>query len=196
MLKKIAPIIGVVIVVIVFAAYFIYQNYLVAATVNGKPISRLTVIGELEKQGGKKILDTVITQQLIFDEAKKENIAVSQAETDKEIKNIEASVKAQGGTLDEALTQKGMTKADLNKEITLQVIVQKLVKSDSIKITDKEVDDYMKANRDQFPTDSKTKPDTTKIKDTLKQQKVDSEIQKYITALRGKAKISYFGSYK
>lgn len=196
MLKKIAPFLVAIIVIIAVVAYSLYQKYMIAATVNGTPISRLAVIAELEKQGGKKVLDTIITQELLLAQAKKENVSVSQAELDKEFKKIEITITEQGGTLDEALKQKGMTKADLSKEITLQVMVQKLVKADQIKITDKEVEDYMKANKDQFPADAKTKPDTNQIKETLKQQKLQIAIQKFITDLHTKAKINYFGAYK
>ena len=196
MSKKITPIIIIVLVIAVLLAFVMYQKYLIAATVNGTTISRLTVISELEKQGGKKALDTIITQELILAQAKKENISISQSEIDKELKTIEAGITAQGGTLDEALAQQGMTKNDLLKDVKIQAMVQKLVKADKITISDKEVDDYMKANKDQFPTNSKTKPDTIKIKESLKQQKLQAVIQKFITDLHSKAKITYFGMYK
>lgn len=196
MLKKIASIIFAVLIVMTLVSYFLYQKYLIAATVNDKSISRLEVVGELEKQGGKKVLDSIITQKLILEQAKKENISVSQAELEKELKKIEASVTSQGGTLDAALLQKGMTRADLSTEIKMQLIVQKLVKANAIKITDKEVEVYMNANKEQFPADSKTKPDTNQIKETLKTQKLQSKIQEFITGLHSKAKITYFGAYK
>lgn len=196
MSKKLTQTLAIVLVAIAVVSYVLYQKYMVAATVNGKPISRLAIISELEKQGGKNILDSIITQELIRDQAAKENISVSQAELDKELKNIETSVASQGGTLDEVLKQKGMTKTDLLNEIKLQVMVQKLVKADTIKITDKEVEDYIKSNKDQFPVNAKVKPDTNQIKETLKSQKLQTKIQEFITALRTKAKITYFGSYK
>lgn len=195
--KKLTPIqIAAVVIVLAILGYVLYQNYLVAAIVNGKPIGRLGIVTELEKQSGKKLLDTVITQELIKEAATKANITVSQSDTDKELKTIEATVKAQGGTLDEALAQKGMTKADLTSDIQLQVMVQKLVKADDIKITDAEVTEYMKDNPEQFPANAKEKPDTNQIKESLKQQKLQTKIQSYITDLHTKAKITYFGSYK
>lgn len=194
--KKIAPILIATLVVIATISYVFYQNYLVAASVNGKPISRLAVIAKLEKQGGKSVLDTIITQQLISEQAKKDNISVSQDEVDKEIKKIEASVASQGGTLDEALAQKGMTKADLSDEIKLQVTIQKLVKANEIKITDKEVEKYITDNKEQFPTNTKEKPDINQIKESLRQEKLQTKIQEFVTNLRKNAKITYFGSYK
>jgi FKBP-type peptidyl-prolyl cis-trans isomerase (trigger factor) len=112
------------------------------------------------------------------------------------MKKIEAGVVAQGGTLEGALAQQGLTKADLVKDVKLQVLVQKLAKVDQIKISDAEVEKYMKDNKAQFPANAKDKPDTSKIRDLLKQQKAQTMIQEFITALRSKAKISYFGTYK
>jgi hypothetical protein len=72
--------------IIVMSAVFFARNYLIAAVVNGQPISRLTVIQDLERQGGKQTLDTLITKSLIKQEAKKKNITVSQADINSELK--------------------------------------------------------------------------------------------------------------
>lgn len=196
MLKKLTSMLVIVLVILAVASYFLYQKYFIAATVNGKKISRLTIVEELEKQGGKKVLDSVITQELIVERAKKDKISISQSQIDAEIKKIEENVTSQGTTLDAALVQKGMTKDDLVKEIKLQLIVQKLAKTDEIKITDKDVEKYLADNKDQFPADSKTRPSNDQIKDTLKQQKVQEKIQEFLTNLRKDAKVEFFGSYK
>jgi len=196
MKKNIKQIVGVSVLLVVVISYLAYQKYLVAATVNGKTISRLDIVRELEKQGGKNVLDGYITQQLIIEKAQKENITVSEQDIDKELKNIETSIKAQGGTLDAALEQKGMTRAQLNEDLQIQVMLQKLIKADEIKVTDKEVEVYIADNKEQFPADAKVKPDTKQIKEELRQEKLNSKIQEFVTNLRTSAKITYFGSYK
>src|SRR3990167_8103091 len=62
---KAAIVIGVIIVVGALA--YRYKGLLVAATVNGSPISRFSVIEELEKKSGKATLDALIIQKLIAD---------------------------------------------------------------------------------------------------------------------------------
>ena len=101
--KSLAPIIIVIVIIIGFALFFGYQKYLVVATVNGQPISRLTVIKELENQGGKNVLETIITRELILQEAAKKNASANQNEINSELKKIEENVKSQGGTLEAAL---------------------------------------------------------------------------------------------
>ena len=69
-------IIAISIAVVIFLASLQYsKGLLVAATVNGSPISRWAVIGNLEKQAGKQALDSLITEKLI--ESKLGEISVS-----------------------------------------------------------------------------------------------------------------------
>ena len=65
------------------------RRFLIAANVNGKSISRLSVLKKLEKQGGEKILETMITGALIRQEAEKRKIIVSQKDIDAEMKKIQ-----------------------------------------------------------------------------------------------------------
>ena len=64
----------IIAVILLFPLIFFAKNIFLAALVNGTPIARLTVIKELEKQNGKRTLDSLITQQLIFQAAKKKNL--------------------------------------------------------------------------------------------------------------------------
>jgi len=48
-----------IIIVILLIAAFQLKGLFIAAMVNGEPISRLTIIKELEKQGGKQALSSL-----------------------------------------------------------------------------------------------------------------------------------------
>ena len=61
-----------VIIGLILVALFYFKGTFVAATVNGSPISRLSVVSQLEKEGGKNVLDSLITEKLIESEVKKE----------------------------------------------------------------------------------------------------------------------------
>lgn len=183
-----------VIVIIGIFVYALCRNYIVAATVNGKMVSRLAVIKELESQGGKKALDALVTRTLINQKAKEQNIQVSQKEIDAEIKKIDENIKAQGGTLDLALAQQGMTKANLVEQLTLQLKLEKLVGGKTT-VTDKEVDKYVTDNADLFPTGG-AQPPKAQIKAQLQQEKSKEAIQKYLEELKKSAKIQYSSVYK
>src|SRR3989344_668284 len=55
---------------------YLSKGLFIAAIVNGKPVSRMALIKNLEKTGGKQALDSLVTQELIKQEARKENITV------------------------------------------------------------------------------------------------------------------------
>src|SRR5581483_10957610 len=89
-----------------FLAYR-YRGILVAASVNGQPVSRLSVISMLEKEGGKQVLDNLITNSLILQEAKKQNVSVNLSEIQSEEDKIQAQLKTSGSDLDTALASQG-----------------------------------------------------------------------------------------
>lgn len=184
----------VALVVILGAVLYSSRGFFVAATVNGSPISRLSVVSVLEKSAGKKTLDAIITKKLIADAVQKEGASVSATEVDAEIKNIEGQVSAAGnGTLTELLAQQGMTMTDLREQIMVQKQLEKLL-GDKIAVTEKEVDEYIATNKYSIPQEQLAAA-RVEISDQLKQQKLSAEGQKYVATLRADAKINYFVKY-
>lgn len=188
---KTAVIIGAVIAV--FVVLFLAKGLFVAASVDGSPISRLSVVQELEKRGGKSTLDALITEKLIRNEAKKQNVIVTDAELAEEMKKIEAQVAAQGGTLAEALAEQGMTESSLKEQVRVQQLMQKLL-ADSIVVSDEEVQKYITDNKIVIPKGEETKT-KEQITGQLKDQKLQQEAQVFITNLRNDAKIKYYVNY-
>ncbi len=182
------------IIVVLAVLAVLFRGLFIAALVNGQPITRLAVIQDLEKQGGKQTLSSLVNQSLILQEAKKKNITVSQKEVDDAAKQVEDSLKSQGQNLDTALAAQGMTKQDFLTQLKLRSLVEKLL-ADKVKVTDKEISDYITANKDTLPTDST--PDQIKktVEEQLKQQKLGSASQAWLTDLQKNAKINYFVNY-
>jgi len=185
-------IIIVVIITLGVLAYF-YKGLFIAATVNGSPISRLAIIQKLEKASGKNLLDSLITEKLIQDEANAKKIVVSNDEINAEIKRIEDQITAQGGTLDAALSAQGMSMDDLKKQIILQKEVEKLV-ADKINVTDEEVAQYIKDNKISIP-EGQEAATNDQVKNELRSQKLNKEAVALITTLKSQAKIRYFVNY-
>jgi len=148
--KNFIPLIIIALIIIAFSL----KGLFVVALVNGEPIARIAVVSELEKQGGKQALSSLVNQTLILQEARKKNIQVSQAEIDAAAKQIEDSLKSQGQNLDTALAMQGMTRKDLSTQLKLRSLVEKLL-TDKVKVTDKEVADYIEKNKDTFPAEMK-----------------------------------------
>ena len=183
-------------VVILFAFLFGYflKGFFVAALVNGRPISRLRVVTELEKRQGLGVLDSIITEELIKQEARKKGIKISSKDIDTEIKSIEDSLKSQKQTLDEILKAQGMTKKDLRKNIEIQKMIEKLL-ADKYTVTDEEVQKYIDDNKSTFPEGTNLEEVKTIVKQQLIQQKVSTEFQTWISALKKASKINILVKY-
>jgi len=192
-LKQPKVLIGLIVVILIVAAFF-FKGFFVAALVNGQPISRFTVISELEKQGGKQALTSLVNQTLILQEAKKRNVTVSQSEIDASLKQIEDSLKAQGQDLNTALSMQGMTRSDLMTQLKLRSLVEKLL-ADKIGVTDSEVTDYITKNKETLPTNMTDAELKKNVIEQLKQQKLGSASQAWLDQLNKNAKINYFVSY-
>ena len=191
--KKPYLITTIVIIVVVAFIYF-FKSLFIVAFVNGQPITRLSIIQQLEKQGGKQVLNVAVTKLLIEQEARKKNISVSQKDVDGEVKKTEKSLASQGQTLDQALAAQGMQKADYVDQVRLQLLIQNLVGKD-IKVSDKEVNDYIAANKTSFPEGSNMDQIKKTVAQQLKQQKLNEKVQAWIANLQKNAKITYFVNY-
>jgi foldase protein PrsA len=187
--------VGIVILGLVIGGLLYVQRVVIAATVDGSPITRLSVIRQLEQQNGKGALDSLITEKLIETEAAKKAIVVSDDEIGEEIKKIEASIVGQGGTLKDALMQKGLTENTLRRQVRIQKEVQKLL-ADKIKITPGEVSKFISDNKIALPKEKNQEAEMrTQIESQLQNQKFGEEAQKLISALKAQAKIIYYANY-
>lgn len=181
-------------VLILAGLVYFLKGQLVVATVNGKPIWRFALITELEKQAGKKVLDSLITKTLILQEAKKQSVTVSEDEINKEVEALEGRVSQQGQNLDELLTLQGMNRSDLREEIQIQKMIEQIV-GDDVKVTDQEIDDYIEKNKDFIPEDLSPEEVRENIRGQLKQQKLSEEVSAWISSLKEKAIINYFRTF-
>ncbi len=194
--KKVKLILIIFVIVgvgIVVSAYFA-KSLFIAAMVNGKPVSRLSVIKQLEQQSGKQALDSIIEQKLIETELAKKSIVVTKAEVDDEIKKIETQISGQGGTLKQALETQGMTEAKLREQIIVQKKLEKVL-ADKTKVSNEEADKYITDTKIPIPSDTKPEEFKTQIKDQLERQKFQKEAQSWIADLMKNANIKYFTNY-
>ncbi len=173
---------------------YLSRGLLLAASVNGEFIYRPTVISELEKRGGKQQLDSLITEIIIQQEAKKKNISVTDDEVNTEITKINDSVKAQGQDINTLLAMQGMTQDDLKKQVRTQKLVEKLL-ADKVNPTDQEIADFIKTNKDTLPKGQTDDQIKATVKQQLMQQKLSTEFQTWLTEAKKNASIKYFTNY-
>ena len=181
-------------VLVFITVVFLAKGLFIAAFVNGTPITRFALIKELEKQGGKRVLDSLVTRELILQEAKKKKVVVSSSEVDREIKKIEENTSKQGQNLDQLLTLQGMTRNDLKDQIRVQLTVEKLLASKT-KVSDKEVDEFIQKNTPETEDETQKAPTKDEAREQLRQQKLQMEAPALIEQLKKNAKISTFVNY-
>jgi len=176
--------------VIALIAIFVYANLglFVAGIVNGQPISRLRLVKELEKQGGNQVLDSLVTEKLIDQEAKKNGITVTQSDIDNEISAIEDQLKAQGTDLDTALAFQGQTREDLGQTLRVKIIVEKIL-GNKISVTEDEIKSYFEENKTSFPANSTLESVKDQITSILSQQKLTDEYQKWLSEIKANSKV-------
>lgn len=187
-----------VIILAVGGLLYLGRSFFVAAIVNGKPITRLAVVGELEKQDGKTILDSLIEKDLILQEAKKNNITVTNDQVNTEIDSIKTTLTQQKTTLEAALTSRGMTLDELKEQVVIQKSVEAIL-SPKIQISDAEIKDYFNQNlqyfKDNIGKNVTLAQATSQIKNQIFQQKMSTEYTTWMDGLKSKAKILQFVNY-
>lgn len=181
------------ILVLVVALYF-SRGLFIAAMINGQPIFRTTIIKELERQGGKRVLESMVVKTLILQEAQKQQVKVDQKEVDSEINKIKDTLSKQGQNFDQALAMQGLTKDDLVEQIKIQKLIEKMVGKD-ITVTDKEISDFIEQNKEAFPEGTKEEEMKNQAKEQVRQRKLSEKVQTWIADLQQKAKVSYFINY-
>lgn len=183
-------------VIVILGAYIISvkKGLLVAAVVNGTPISRLSIVQELEKRGGKDVLDAMITKKLLADKAKSLGIVVTSEDVALEMKKVDDQMVAQGSSLDTALLQQGMTKQDLIDQIVINKQLEQML-ADKVKASEEDIDKYLSENK-VVPTKGVSDADfRDRIRQQLESQKFSTEAQDFVASLRSEASIQRYVGY-
>jgi len=194
--KKPQLIVGAVAIVLVGLAIY-YRSVFVVAMVNGQPITRLAYMHETESvyipdarvTAGKQALNQLVTKTLLFQEADKRKIVITEKMVDDEVATTRKSLEKSNQKLEEALSSQGDTLPAYRERIKIQKLIEKLV--GDVVITDKEIADYMEKNKESIPQTADANEIKDQIKETIKQQKYNEKLQALIQSLQQKAKVSY-----
>ncbi|MCY9669743.1 peptidylprolyl isomerase [Paenibacillus alginolyticus] len=114
------------------------------AKVNGVNISTDQLYKAMLVSGGQQTLDSLISDELINQEAQKTGIQITDEDIQKEISSIQSSY-ASNDEFQQALTSYGMTLDDLKKNMKSQVLLKKILEP-QITISDDEIKQYYDQN--------------------------------------------------
>jgi len=173
---------------VIIAIGYAYYRFGVVATVNGVPISRTAYLRNLEKLDKKQTIKQMANEALVFQEAAKKGITIDKSVIDTEIASVEAQIKTQGQTLEAALTSEGMTRTDLEEQIRLQKIVEKLA-NPNLNITQAQIDEYIKTNKSVLPTTYTKEKLEELVKTQLITEAKNTAIDTWFSELQKSAKV-------
>ncbi|MCL4498969.1 MAG: peptidyl-prolyl cis-trans isomerase [Chloroflexi bacterium] len=108
----------------------------------------------------KQILDSLIEQELVKQEAKKRGISVSDQEVEKQYSQIRTSAKKTEKEVQDLLKKQGMDLATFKDYLRTQLITQKFYQklTANVKVTDKDAQQYYDKNKDaEFKQPEKVK---------------------------------------
>ncbi|MBI3577760.1 SurA N-terminal domain-containing protein [Candidatus Gottesmanbacteria bacterium] len=166
------------------------KSWVVAGVVNGKPIWSWQLNRVLTSRFGKQTLEGMISEQLIADEAAKQGVVVSKEDIDKKQGEILKTLGGGNVKIDDLLKYQGITKADFDNQIRLQLTVQKILGKDLV-ITDDDVTRYIATNS---ATLTATEPAQLRAeaRQAILDAKVGEKLQPWFLELKNKAKILRF----
>lgn len=157
------------------------------ATVNGEKITQAELNERLMQQAGQQALDQMITEKLILQEARKKNIKIETKEIDQQVEEIKKQFPDEA-TFQQNLAENNVTLDYLKDQLKLELIVKKLLEKE-LKVTDKEIEDYYKQNKDTVYRGKKFEEVKDEIKEQLELQSLSVKSQDLLEELRKKAKI-------
>lgn len=182
--------------VVLAVGYFLFSSkeLFVAATVNGYPVSRLAVVKELESQGGQQVLDSLISEMLISQEARKAGVVVTETEIDAKVDEVKKQLSDQGQDLDALLSAQGVSNDEFRRQIKTQVYVEKLL-GDKVEITDEKISQFIETNKSFLPTDLSEEELKGLARQEIVQQELATQYSTWIAEIRQNADINYFVEY-
>lgn len=121
------------------------------ATVNDAVITQGELQDALMKQYGADVLELLMTNEIIKQEAKAQKIEVTDEELDAEYK-VYADYYGSEEALLESMAIYNMTKDDILNDIKLYLLTVQLLKQE-ITLTDEEIQAYYEENKTSFTTD-------------------------------------------
>lgn len=183
------PLIFVLMVVTLGLLGYLFKDRIFAATVNGKPIFRYELNLRMTKTYGKEMLENLIVEKLIEEEASKNGVTVSENEIDDEINKISESL-GTDTNLEDILAFQGMTIADLKEQLRLKVQVNKILINE-VSVSDEEIEDLIKNNPEVLvATDEAEKKE--EARGFIMEQKINQSFAVWIDELINNSKITRF----
>jgi len=168
-----------------------FGPWLVPAIVDNRPVTRFELWSRMEKSFGAQTLDDVVNEYALESAITDSGIKVDQAKIDEQMSNLETQFEGVGG-LDEALTQRGLTREDLVKQVKTQLAVEQIL-SDKVSPTDEEVQAYFDDNAETLYKDQEFDTVKEEVRAAVKDSKLRDAFLEWFAEVKDAARVKNFG---
>lgn len=186
--KKIILIFLAILFVLALLGYFFRDKFIVSI-VNGKPIFRSELNRKLISSFGKETLENMIVEELVKEEIAKQKVQVGEEEISRELERVAKSLGNQA-KIEDVLASQGISMKDFRSQLQMRLEVNKIMEKE-ITILDSEIDQFVKSN-EQFLVATGEAERKIEARERVKEQKMNEKVQKWVSDLLAKAKISRF----
>jgi len=146
----------------------------VVARVNGEEITKDQLYENLKDQYGKDALDQLISEKIIEAELKKQNVTVSDEDTQKELQSMIAQYGGQE-QFDALLANYGYSMEDFTKNIVTNLKLKKLLEP-KITITEADMRTYFDQNKETFSVEEQVKASHILVDSEAKAKEVKAKL--------------------
>ncbi|TDL83430.1 foldase [Peribacillus frigoritolerans] len=144
------------------------------ASVNGEKISKDEVYSLLIDQGGRQLVDYLITEKIIEQESDKQDITISNDAVEEEYQTVIASYGGEEAFIQQLETSGG-TAQDVKKDLETNLKIEKLLEPE-IKISEDEMKTYFDGNKESFAEPEQVKASHILVEDEAKAKEVKEKL--------------------
>lgn len=161
------------------------KSLFIVATVDNQPIWRPVFEQRMLSQVGTSTLNSIVDEQILLNEAARKNITISPQELTAKIEDIKKTLPS-GTTLEAALAERNLSLSDLERNLTLQLTVEKIIAS-LPKPSATDVTSFIEKNKESL-----TATDEAGLSVEATQAILNQKFQKLFQDLQKKAKVTRF----
>jgi parvulin-like peptidyl-prolyl isomerase len=180
---------GVLILIGLAILVWRHKGIIMAGTINNQPIWRWDLEKRMVARSGNQVFEEMVNESLLKSAAAKKGITVTDTELNQKVKDIEKSLNGQISLAD-ALSQQGMSMDEFRRQVSLQIMVEKLT-ADSVKVSEDDVTKYIDQNKSLLTATDEAGM-RTEARQNLIREKQSTAFQKIFDDLKKAAKIKNY----
>lgn len=161
-----------------------------AAVVNGETVSQAELDERLQARAGAQVLEELINEKLILQEAEKQKIAVGDKEINERLTELKKGFPSEQ-EFKKNLKDNNMTLAEAKKQLRIQLSMDKLLEK-TVEINEKDVKAEYERNKTTIYKGKTISDVRPRIEDELRQRQPGSSSQSLLENLRKKAEIKKY----